>query len=421
MHLPGPPSLKTTIIQLNKDMDPEDNNYKILTNEYAENDIGMQSSDLLLPLQGDGQPKKKRRRSSSFVNDEELARRRTENKQLHSIIEKRRRIKINREFEALKYLIPACRSTGTQKKGFQQCNNNANKIDGMYKLTILKVSVEYILYLHHIIQKQHEMLSQIPNLDYDYDVDFSKIPLDVNAYRNIDREFNFADLSDETPAATPQTQYSTGASIPSIKEDEELVDQVPQEMKIRSDSDLMMLGSQKQLPTPGLTPDMAPILTMLSRHSSDAAGQQRRLLRQPLFTSALIDPSRLNSQELESLNKTFLFESSRGSSGLTSAGTSPFTIPIKSTVRKSSFILPDPALPSKSASSSPNSGSESSALGNPPRKMYFKNKVPAANLIANVGVSEVELEDEIDEGFRVEDALKTLLTLRKPCIERLLN
>ena len=36
MSLPSPPVLKTTIIQLNKELDPEDdnNNYEILTNDY---------------------------------------------------------------------------------------------------------------------------------------------------------------------------------------------------------------------------------------------------------------------------------------------------------------------------------------------------------------------------------------------------
>ncbi|WPK23931.1 hypothetical protein PUMCH_001181 [Australozyma saopauloensis] len=418
MHLPGPPTLKTTIIQLNKDMDPEDNNYTILTNEYADDELALGSSEMAQSSLSENLPKKKRRRSSSFVDDEELARRRTENKQLHSIIEKRRRIKINREFEALKYLIPACRNTGTQKKGFQPTTNNANKIDGMYKLTILKVSVEYILYLHHIVQKQHELLSRIPNLDYDYDVNFSRIPLDVNMYRNIDRDFSFAELSDDLPTGTPHTQYATGPRIPSIKEDEVLMEQTPHIIKPGSHPESIMLSSQRQLPTPGLTPDMAPILAMLGKHNPDGS---RQLLRQPLLTSTLIDPSKLNSHELESLNKAFLFSSSGAISGLTSAGTSPFSLPIKSSVRKSSFILPDPALPSKSPSSSPTSGSDSPNLGAPPRKMYFKNKVPATNMIANVGLGENDLEEEMDEGLKLEDASKTLLALRKPCIERLLN
>lgn len=424
MQLPGPPTLKTTIIQLNKDMDPEDNNYKILTNEYAENDSGMGSPEMPNTSLLEGQPKKKRRRSSSFANDEELARRRTENKQLHSIIEKRRRIKINREFEALKYLIPACRSTGMQKKGYQQCNSNANKIDGMYKLTILKVSVEYIMYLHHIIQKQHETLSLIPHLNYDYNVDFSKIPLDVNSYRNIDREFNFSDLLDQQSPTVPlQPLYSSESRIPSIKEDEILMDPIPGETKIRSDSELMF-SSHKQLPTPGLTPDMTPILSMLSKNNNDTLAKLRRPLRQHLYPSSLTDPTSTNSQEIESLNNTFLFESNPTLSGLISAGTSPFSAPIKSTVSRSNFVLPDPALPSKSASSSPNSGPELSSFGNnPPKKMFFKNKVPANNMIANVGTADHDFsgEDELNEGLRLEDASKTLLALRKPCIERLLN
>ena len=96
-------------------------------------------------------------------------------------------------------MIPACRNcntgssggsatpTSSTKKASTNSNNNGNKIDGMYKLTILKSSVEYILYLHHIIQKQHQLLSLISAKDTnggilaeklkafeDFDIDFAK-------------------------------------------------------------------------------------------------------------------------------------------------------------------------------------------------------------------------------------------------------
>ncbi|KAM9918552.1 hypothetical protein OXX59_008579, partial [Metschnikowia pulcherrima] len=113
--IPAPPKLKTTIIQLNKDVDPEDNNYEVLSNEYSSDTS--KSTSLCISNSSNEEPAKKRRRcSSSRIGEEELVKRKTETKQLHSLIEKRRRIKINREFEALKYLIPACRTADTSSR-----------------------------------------------------------------------------------------------------------------------------------------------------------------------------------------------------------------------------------------------------------------------------------------------------------------
>lgn len=199
MSLPGPPVLKTTIIHLNKDLDGDNSNYEILTNDYLENGEELATStESGLSFQAPA-PKKKRRRSLANIDLEELAKRKHETKQLHLIIEKRRRIKINREFEALKYLIPACRNQGgsslPQIKA-RGSTNNGNKIDGMYKLTILKLLVEYILYLHHIIRRQHEQLTR-NDPGYQFDIDFASIPLDVNQYRDIDKEFTFSSLLTE--------------------------------------------------------------------------------------------------------------------------------------------------------------------------------------------------------------------------------
>lgn len=217
--LPGPPVLKTTIIQLNKDLDSDDNNFEILTNEFSKNS----SEEPVLPLITSN--KKKRRRSTANVNSHELAKRKNETKQLHSIIEKRRRIKINREFEALKYLIPACKST-TNSPQLLPKNSNGSKIDGMYKLTILKSSVEYILYLHNIILNQSSLLKD-SDLNYNFDDSFADIQLNVNQYRNIDKEFDFKNLQ-------------------GIEEENNQQDQEEEEKPVG------------QLPSPQFTPDMLP-------------------------------------------------------------------------------------------------------------------------------------------------------------------
>lgn len=441
MHLPGPPLLKTTIIQLNKDIDPEDNNYEILTNEWSP-----ATSFAASPQISDEQPRKKRRRSSLFVDDEELARRRHETKQLHLIIEKRRRIKINREFEALKYLIPACRNTdqGTKRNLAHSNNNNGSKIDGMYKLTILKLAVEYILYLHHIVQKQHQMLSLASN--YKYDVAFASIPLDVNQYRNIDREFDFGELAVKAAEVTRSenqkfesrpVEFSRSEKVrkfePITEEDSQ-----PRAQRIPR-AKLDTFATKLQLLTPDVTPDIAPILSLLSKYSGDTqqliAQQLKEKTRRDFELSAQTvsqtimttnssssmttnsssaitsnpsstvtsNPSSTvtsNSEDfhhdIDALNKTFSFNSMQ-KSGSISSSTSPFTVPIKSQIKRSNFYLPDPAI---------------SELDSLPKKMYFREKIPAQNSVANVG-------EELDG--KLEDALKTLLTLRKPSIEKLLN
>lgn len=377
MRLTAPPLLKTTIIQLNKDIDPEDNNYEILTNGYGDN-----TNREMVPTisYADEQPRKKRRRLSSLVDEEELAKRRHETKQLHSVIEKRRRIKINREFEALKYLIPACRSADTGKR-LGTGNNNGAKIDGMYKLTILKAAVEYILYLHHVVKEQHDALSQVLD-EYDYDVGFCDAALDVNQYRNIDHDFDFSELAMTAPMV--RTTSLLRSRCETVAEVNEFEHNEGRQVRAKSDTAAFIAHkSQKALlPTPDVTPDMAPIFTLLAESEANGGASSRDNL---LSTRA------------------FLFESS--SRGSVSSNTSPFTVPNKSLV-KSTFHLPDAAL--ASAATGP-----ASVAG--PRKMFFKTKVPATNTIQHVG------DTEEVEPSRVEDATRALLTLRKPSIDNLLN
>lgn len=447
MVLPAPPVLKTTIIQLNKELDPEDNsnNYEILTNEYNA-DNGNGSTDSSNPQTVPTSPtfevntslpnKKKRRRSTANIDSEELAKRKNETKQLHSIIEKRRRIKINREFEALKYLIPACRScnsttsspngsTPSSRKastGNASSSNNGNKIDGMYKLTILKSSVEYILYLHHVIQKQQELIANPNNENLrklkDFDIDFAKIPLNVNQYRNIDKEFNFKDLlTDLDGKKQQQSDNEDTKKLYKVNEHEN--DQVEEERMEKEEeesesgssrgssampqslppsvSSSLNLKNKSLLPTPDFTPDMAPILNILNKYSTTQAA-----------ATAATNSNRKNSYPV-----------SPQTVGLKSQNPSPFTVPMRSSLSNSvspsmnanrsytagnnnpKFALPDPAV-------NPNSQLNE----NVPRKKFNSGRIPE------------EDEDMLIEStskIREQDASKTLLSLRKSSIDNLLN
>lgn len=493
MQLPAPPLLKTTIIQLNKDIDPVDNNYEILTNEYSNNGTAMTSLSLSLAISED-QPRKKRRRSSLFVDDEELARRRNETKQLHSIIEKRRRVKINREFEALKYLIPACPTTDASTKRASS-NSNSSKIDGMYKLTILKSAVEYILYLHHIIQRQHSLLAH--HDEYRYDIAYTTVPLDVNQYRNIDKEFDFGELGRRAEARMEAKPEQRTAQRPETRSDKRSDKRSEKRSEKRSDkrttsehrpeqaqpkrSDSMAVSRSRcetiseepreparqntsapraksesymfsQLPTPDVTPDIAPILSLLTKYSEsqqsaakattrpgnvqvstrtgapDVAGRSSNMSNSTSSTSSSLRPSNTTGPagrdetdlcDLDALNKAFLFDQAIHRSGSLSLNTSPFTIPIKSHVKRNAFYLPDPALSLNSSGASSNADLPTIGEQTLPSRTYLKPRIPLANYLAST-TDEVDMDD-LTEGERLEDASKTLLALRKPSIDQLLN
>lgn len=382
--MPSPPVLKTTIIQLNKELDQVDNNYEILTNEYNQNKESTSVSTTSIPAStvGSIQGKKKRRRSSANVDSDELLKRKNDTKQLHSIIEKRRRIKINREFEALKYLIPACRltssSSGNSKNGTGA--NNGSKIDGMYKLTILKSSVEYILYLHHIIQQQHNLINaNMGNNKYNFDIDFAKIPLDVNTYRNINKDFNFKQLI---------TSIQDSPSSNSPKERDSVIEEDYEEDSINDD--------KGQLLSPDITPDMAPVLSMLNKYTSIA--------RESNVSS--VSPN-------GGLQATF--------SCPTTTDNSPFNNPMKfsSSGKFNKFQLPDPAL---TPTEYENDDANQYQYG--PKKKLFKAKIPPNNTVLfnrplniKCASSDRIREDKLSD----QDASKTLLALRKSSIDSLLN
>jgi len=373
MSLPGPPVLKTTIIQLNKELDSDENNYEILTNEYL-NGAGTstETKDNISPVI----PKKKRRRSSANIDSHELAKRKHETKQLHSIIEKRRRIKINREFEALKYLIPACRMSNSSPS-LKPKNSNGNKIDGMYKLTILKSSVEYILYLHHLIQKQQELILSYDK-NYKFDHSFTKIPLNVNQYRNIDKEFNFKSLiSDLDPSVDENDEQELEAT--------ESVEQVNADQMNNRNYETIETTLQGSSSGDSVTP---------SQDNQDVDSENVDQLTSPDFTPE-INPIFSTLNKFRDVRKKS-YPISPHTVAL-STSTSPFSGPLISSAKRSSFTLPDPALNPKLEV---------------PRKKYFKSKIPGGNAI---------ISEEDDSVLSDHDASRTLLSLRKSSIDNLLN
>lgn len=383
--MPSPPVLKTTIIQLNKELDQDDSNYEILTNEYKQNKESTSVTTTSIPasMVGSIQGKKKRRRSSANVDSDELLKRKNDTKQLHSIIEKRRRIKINREFEALKYLIPACRLTsssgGTNGKNGGG-TNNGSKIDGMYKLTILKSSVEYILYLHHIIQQQHNLINaNKDNNKYKFDIDFAKVPLDVNTYRNINKDFNFKELV---------TSIQDTPSFNNPKERDPVIEEDYEEDSVNDD--------KSQLLSPDVTPDMAPVLSMLNK-----------------YTTIVRESNTFSMSPNGGLQSTF--------SCPTTTDNSPHNNPMKfsSSGKFNKFQLPDPAL-----TPTEYENDDASQYQYGPKKKLFKAKIPPNNTVLfnrPLNIKCVSSDRIREDKLSDQDASKTLLALRKSSIDSLLN
>ncbi|TID20465.1 hypothetical protein CANINC_003582 [Pichia inconspicua] len=148
-------------------------------------------------------PRKRRRRRSAA----DAAAAAATVKHQHSAIEKRRRVKINREFEALKFIVPACRATVLQAQSQSQShsqdpNNSIDTSAIMHKLTILQSTVEYIQYLHLIIKLLKVQMLVPPQtrsffkkwLHANNDLTFANYDLPIVEYRDLTNDYNFNNL-----------------------------------------------------------------------------------------------------------------------------------------------------------------------------------------------------------------------------------
>ncbi|CCH40568.1 Aryl hydrocarbon receptor nuclear translocator-like protein 1 [Wickerhamomyces ciferrii] len=313
--IPSPPDLKPTIIQMQNNDDDLDKTPNVNPNDpksplqQAINSNSSQSSSQSNP----NTKRKRRRSSSSLISQNEIEKRRREHKTAHSIIEKKRRIRMNREFESLKFLIPACRNNLTTS------NNNG---EGMYKLTILQATVDYIKYLHQVINIQNdEILKFNPNFNDQEDLNFAKININTDLYRNLDNDFNFNKLFEEFNQSKDDGSSSVNSSFPK---------------KTIKNQDLSSTKSQQYLEPTKFEPLPSPLITP------------------ELFPNQSSSSSSTPFDNYKTINPNFQFQSSTKSTQSTPLIT-PTTKPITSTNTTTSstqFQLPKPALSNHSSISS---------------------------------------------------------------------
>ena len=164
------------------------------------------------------------------------------------------------------------------------------------------------LYLHHIIQKQHQLLSLISAKDTnggilaeklkafeDFDIDFAKVPLNVNQYRNIDKDFNFKDLMQDLDGRSVNTE-----SPETIIEENEPVSETSSTNNTTtlhySNSSVLpsrtssIVSSRQSLLLP--TPELTPILSILNRYSTSNNQLNNRKIPINLTTNCLYQISK---------------------------------------------------------------------------------------------------------------------------------
>lgn len=257
MLIPPPPDLRPTIIQMqNINEDESDQSASATPILNPTNSALIQSSNNVNGVMGNANVKRKRRRSSSsLVSQNEIEKRKREHKTAHSIIEKKRRIKMNREFEALKYIIPACRNN------FNSSNNNG---ESMYKLTILQATVDYIKYLHEVINIQKNELISSNTIDRDWsletDFDFASFNVDTESYRDLNNNFDFNKLFENFQASRKNSSSnlnlspnSSGNQNPPVHFDTPALQSKNHLQSIRRNSNASDLS---ELPSPIIAPEI---------------------------------------------------------------------------------------------------------------------------------------------------------------------
>ncbi|OIW34503.1 hypothetical protein CONLIGDRAFT_675479 [Coniochaeta ligniaria NRRL 30616] len=175
--LPPPPTRSRKIIQM-KPRPQEDTSSNIAKNAAASKAVAGGAGTPATASTGN----KRKQSSTSSAAGRKIAR-----KTAHSLIERRRRSKMNEEFALLKSMIPACSGE-------------------MHKLAILQASIEYVRYLEDCVAKLKARHTE-PDLSQD-DRDVPSQYID-EPFRP---QHNLQDLEEES---SPDVDMEEGSEIPS--------------------------------------------------------------------------------------------------------------------------------------------------------------------------------------------------------------
>ncbi|KAK9484878.1 hypothetical protein V1527DRAFT_468425 [Lipomyces starkeyi] len=198
------------------------------------------------PLETPAPPKSKRGTSSSSS----AATRKTARKIAHSAIERRRRSKMNEEFDSLKNMVPACRVAS-------QTHGEAS----LHKLGILQATVEYVRYLEGCIG---QLQARVEALE-------SGNETGSNTKLDLTQHFDESDLDRDDEAKMDYDEE--------MDEDEDEDDEDEDQGDVDEDDDVPESTATELVPAPAFDDDddmeeagkeVSRTLLML-RHNSDSA------------------------------------------------------------------------------------------------------------------------------------------------------
>ncbi|KAG7809271.1 hypothetical protein KL921_003268 [Ogataea angusta] len=262
------------------------------------------------------QSNSRKRRKSSVTSKEDMERKKKELRNQHSIIEKKRRIKMNREFEALKFLVPACRLnilSGLNENNFDNSNM-------MHKLTILQSTVEYIKYLHLVIKLlKLQMLTPASTRSYfqnwlakNDNLKFVDFDLDLQSYRKIDNDFSFEDAFTRVWRNNGDMPFEDLDAV--SREIESLLNQDSDDKEAPVDlPDIRNLSDQlpTQLPSPIVTPDIGrsglpscvrPVSSLLTSERTQVSSNAKFKLPLPAIVDEKLATISRTEDEMGELN-----------------------------------------------------------------------------------------------------------------------
>ncbi|CZR62022.1 uncharacterized protein PAC_11919 [Phialocephala subalpina] len=198
--LPPPPTRSRKIIQMKPRGQPEE--LEETFNDAAKTPAGKAAATT----------PKKRQPSSTSVAGRKIAR-----KTAHSLIERRRRSKMNEEFGVLKDMIPAC--TGE-----------------MHKLAILQASIDYVRYLEDCVAKlkaENNRSNATPTTKQQFS---SPPPASRGSYGTTPQRYHSYDEQDVEMGGSEQTSPTYSTPVAHSNRPSESPALLPQDSRNRQDS-----------------------------------------------------------------------------------------------------------------------------------------------------------------------------------------
>lgn len=203
--LPPPPTRSRKIIQMKPRESDQQENSPLISAAVAQNAEKTQSN----PQAGG---KRRQNNTNTTAAGRKIAR-----KTAHSLIERRRRSKMNEEFGVLKDMIPACKGQEMHKLAILQVILRICLKQNVLSLILTQASIEYLRYLEQCVAdlkaQNNSPRAEVPS---------SSVRKDAQAHEDDEddemEDDNEDDTAVSTPSTAPQDRPGSRVSLPSLSQ-----------------------------------------------------------------------------------------------------------------------------------------------------------------------------------------------------------